>query len=79
MKRVSNESVLKMVRMTRSLMVTIGRRQLRFVGHAVRKEGLEKLVLAGKKHMSLWCLSLIKNASSGGSRSTCKRKAEFSM
>ena len=29
-------------------MVTIGRRQLRFVGHVVRKEGLEKLVLEGK-------------------------------
>ena len=48
MKRVGNEHVLEMVGMTRSLMVTIGRRQLRFVGHAVRMEGLEKLVLEGK-------------------------------
>ena len=48
MKRVSNERVLETVGMTRSLVVTIGRRQIRFVGHVVRKEGLEKLVLEGK-------------------------------
>ena len=48
MKRVGNERVLEMVGMTRSLMVAIRRRQLRFVGHVVRKEGLEKVVLEGK-------------------------------
>ena len=48
MKRVSNECVLEMVGMTRSLMVTIRRRKLRFVGNVVRKEGLEKLVLEGR-------------------------------
>ena len=45
---MSNERVLEMCGMTRSMMVTIQRRQLRFVGHAVRKEGLQKLVLEGK-------------------------------
>ena len=45
---MSNERVLEMCGMTRSMMVTIRRRQLRFVGHAVRKEGLQKLVLEGK-------------------------------
>ena len=34
--------------MTRSLMVTIRRRKIRFVGHVVRKEGPEKLVFEGK-------------------------------
>ena len=48
MKRVSNERVLGMAGMTRSLMVTMRRRQLRFVGHVVRKKGFEKLVLEGK-------------------------------
>ena len=45
---MSYERVLEMCGMTRSMMVTIRRRQLRFVGHAVRKEGLQKLVLEGK-------------------------------
>ena len=34
--------------MTRSLMVTTRRRQLRFVGHVVRKEGFKKRVIEGK-------------------------------
>ena len=34
--------------MTRRLMVTIRRRHIRFVGHVVRQEGLEKHVLEGK-------------------------------
>ena len=47
-KKMSHGRVLEMCGMTRSMMVTIRRRQLRFVGHAVRKEGLHKLVLEGK-------------------------------
>ena len=37
-----------MVGMEGSLLVTIRRMQLRFVGHVVRKGGLEKLVIEGK-------------------------------
>ena len=47
-KKLSNEKVLQMVKMDRSLLIAIKKRQLNFVGHAVRKEGLEKLVLEGK-------------------------------
>ena len=47
-KRISNECVLEMIGMPRSLMVTIKRRQLKFVGHVVRKGGFQKLVLEGK-------------------------------
>ena len=46
--KISNECVLYIMGMERSLLVTIRRRQLRFVGHVVRKVGLEKLVLIGK-------------------------------
>ena len=48
LKKISHEHVLNMVGMERCLLVTIRRRQLRFVGHVVRKGGLEKLVLEGK-------------------------------
>ena len=44
MKIILNERVLDMVGMERSLLVAIRRRQLRFVGHVVRK-GLEKLAV----------------------------------
>jgi len=47
-KRISNERVLEMVDIERSLLVTIRKRQLRFVGHVERKGGLEKLVLEGR-------------------------------
>ena len=47
MKKISNEHVLDMVGIERSLLVAI-RRQLRFVGHVVRKGGWEQLVLDGK-------------------------------
>ena len=47
LQKISNECVLYMVGMERSLLVTVRRRQLRFVGH-VRKGGLEKLVLEEK-------------------------------
>ena len=45
LEKISNERVLYMVGMERSLLVTIRRGQLQFVGHVVRKEGFEKLVL----------------------------------
>jgi len=45
LKKISNEHVLCMVGMERNLLVTIRRRQSRFVGHFVRKGGSEKLVL----------------------------------
>ena len=48
MKKISNERVLEMVNMKRDLLITIRQRQLRFVGHVVRKNGIEKLVLEGK-------------------------------
>ena len=48
LKKISNERLLYMVSMERSLLVTIRSRQLRFVGHVVRKGGLEKLVLEEK-------------------------------
>ena len=48
MKKISNERVLEMVHMKRDLLITIRQRQLRFVGHVVRKNGIEKLVLEGK-------------------------------
>ena len=47
-KQLSNEKVLQMVKMERSMLKTIRKRQLKFVGHVVRKNGLEKLVLEGK-------------------------------
>ena len=47
-KRISNEQILEMVGMERSLVMTIRKRQLRFVGHVERKGGLEKLALEGK-------------------------------
>ena len=47
-KKLSNEKVLQMVKMEVSLPITIRKRQLNFVGHVVRKEGLEKLVQEGK-------------------------------
>ena len=47
-KRISNEQILEMVGMERSLVMTIRKRQLRFVGYLERKGGLEKLVLEGK-------------------------------
>ena len=48
LKKISNERVLDMVGIERSLLVAIRKRQLKFVGHVVRNEGLEKLVLEGK-------------------------------
>ena len=47
-KRISNEQILEIVGTESSLVMTIRKRQLRFVGHVERKGGLEKLVLEGK-------------------------------
>ena len=47
-KRISNEQILEMVGMERSLVMTIRKRQLKFVGHVERKGELKKLVLEGK-------------------------------
>jgi len=46
--RVTNEEVLKRAGTKRTLLSTIRRRQLEFLGHVVRKEGLENLVLTRK-------------------------------
>jgi len=46
--RVTNEEVLKRAGTKRTLLSTIRRRQLEFLGDVVRKEGLENLVLTGK-------------------------------
>ena len=43
--RVTNEEVLQRVGTERNLLRTIRKRQLEFLGHVVRKEGLEDLVL----------------------------------
>ena len=48
MKRISNMRVLEMANEKRSLMTTIRKRQLQFVGHIVREGGLEKVCLEGK-------------------------------
>ena len=48
MERISNERVLEMIEMRRSLLATIRKRQLKYVGHSVRKGGIGKFVLEGK-------------------------------
>ena len=45
---VTNEEVLRIAQTERMLMKTIVKRQQKFVGHIIRKDGLEKLVLSGK-------------------------------
>eukprot|EP00795_Rhopilema_esculentum_P000561 gene561-biopygen7121 len=45
---VSNEKVLDKVKEKIMLLTTVFQRQLRFAGHVVREDGLEKLVLEGK-------------------------------
>ena len=47
MLRRTNEEVLGMAGMERVLMATIRRRQLGYLGHAIRADGLEKSVLLG--------------------------------
>ena len=44
----SNESILKEINTERSLIKTIRKRQLEFLGHIYRDKGLEHLALTGK-------------------------------
>ena len=46
--RVSNEEVLKRAKVKRQLMKVIRKRQMQFLGHIMRCEGMENLVLTGK-------------------------------
>ena len=48
MKLKTNEEVLEMAKETRTMMSTIIRRQVRFVGHISREKGLEKVCLEGQ-------------------------------
>jgi len=45
---VKNEDVLEKVRQQRQMIKRITERQLRFLGHIVREDNLEELVLEGK-------------------------------
>ncbi len=47
-KRRTNEEVLQGVDVGRELMGTVRSRQIRFLGHVMRTEGLEHLSLTGK-------------------------------
>ena len=47
-RKKTNEEVLQLARVQRSLIETIRIRQMKFLGHISRKDGLEKLVLCGK-------------------------------
>lgn len=44
---ISNEEVLRKVGTTRKLIFTMIKRQLKFLGHTIRKEGMENLKLTG--------------------------------
>ena len=48
MDRVNNEEVLRRVGMERELLHIIKQRQLKFLGHVIRKGALEDLSLTGK-------------------------------
>ena len=48
MDRITNEEVLNQMGRNRELLDTIRERQLKFLGHQVRKEGIEMLALTGK-------------------------------
>ena len=43
----TNEEVLREMETDRELMTTIRKRQLRFLGHIMRREGLEEVVMMG--------------------------------
>ena len=45
---ITNEEVLRRMGARRKLMNNIRKRQLQFLGHVMRKEGLENLTLTGK-------------------------------
>ena len=46
--RVTDEEVLRLIGMKKELPRTINRRQLKLLGHVIRKEALEELSLSGK-------------------------------
>ena len=46
--KVCNEDVLSRVQVKRKLMKDIRVRQLNFLGHIIRKDGLENLVMTGR-------------------------------
>ena len=46
--RRTNESIFQEIGMRRELLITIRRRQLGFLGHVLRREGLENLSLTGR-------------------------------
>ena len=46
--RISNERILEMAGVRRALLGEVRSRQLKFLGHIIRENGLEKLVLAGR-------------------------------
>jgi len=48
MDRITNEEVLNQMERKRELLDTIRERQLKFLGHQVRKEGIEMLALTGR-------------------------------
>ena len=45
--RVTNEEVLRIAKVDRTLMKDIVKRQMEFIGHDIRKEELENLVVTG--------------------------------
>ena len=64
--KVTNEEVLQRAAVERKLIGEIRTRQLRFLGHVIRKDGLENLALTGKiegkrsrgRKRMLWMASL---------------------
>ena len=47
--KLTNEEVLQRAGVERKLIGEIKTRQLRFLGHVIRKDGLENLALTGKR------------------------------
>ena len=48
MEKMSNEEVLELVGEDRSLIKIVRQRQLRFIGHVMRQDSLQKLCLQGR-------------------------------
>ena len=46
--KVSNEEVLRKARVKRNLMKVIRKKQMQFLGHAMRSKGMQNLMLTGK-------------------------------
>ena len=65
---ISNKEVLERAGMERSLLKNIRKRQLEFLGHVMRKGGLERLAVAGKikgkRSRGRPCIGFIKSLSS---------------